>query len=86
MLTRGVEQEDRDKLLALELEREEDARRREAEERERADEELARKLDMELNLAEEDASGQSEPTDGAPAQSRGHRTDSGSAVHVPGAW
>jgi len=86
VLTRGVEQEDRDKLLALELEREEDARRREAEERERADEELARKLDMELNLAEEDASGQSEPTDGAPAQSRGHRTDSGSAVHVPGAW
>ena len=44
--------EERDKRLALELEREEEARKREAEERDRADEELARKLDMELNLVD----------------------------------
>lgn len=49
-LARSLEQEERDKRLALEIEREEETRRQEAEERDRADEELARKLDMELNL------------------------------------
>ncbi|KAH9838511.1 uncharacterized protein C8Q71DRAFT_533655 [Rhodofomes roseus] len=86
-LTRSLEQEERDKLLALELEREEEATRREAEERERVDAELAKKLDMELNLVDEgDGSGQAEAAQSAPTPSRERRADSGSTVHIPGAW
>ncbi|PSR78985.1 hypothetical protein PHLCEN_2v7172 [Hermanssonia centrifuga] len=52
--------EERDRLLALAFEHEEDERRKRAEEQEEIDRQLARRLDLELNLTEEESGGRDE--------------------------
>ncbi|KAI0926063.1 hypothetical protein AcV5_008627 [Taiwanofungus camphoratus] len=77
--SKNPDQEERDRLLAVAIEREEEDWRRELAEREQHDRELAERLDMELNIEQDES-----PSGLNPALAR--NGSNVSAPHIPGGW